>query len=61
VTPPSESHEQQPPRWIVWRLDDNGNRFKVSEHASEVEARIVADEFERRGHKQLYVVEPATG
>ena len=46
-------------KWAVWRQDDNGNRFLVSRHATEAEAAAVAREFERRGHKQIYSVEPS--
>ena len=45
-------------KWAVWRQDDNGNRFLVSHHATEAEAAAVARELERRGHKQIYSVEP---
>jgi hypothetical protein len=44
-------------RWTVSRQDDNGNRFLVSEHESEEEARSIARELEARGHKQTYSVE----
>ncbi len=48
------------PHWTVWRQDDNGNRFLVSSHPTEAEARRAAAELEARGHKQLYTVEPPT-
>ncbi|MFH9353001.1 SPOR domain-containing protein [Kitasatospora sp. NPDC017646] len=41
----------------VMRQDDNGNRFLVAKGLAEAEARRVADEFEARGHKQMYWVE----
>ncbi len=44
------------PRWLVMRQDDNGNRFPVSRFADRAEAQACADEFEARGHKQLYWV-----
>jgi hypothetical protein len=47
--------------WVVWRQDDNGNRFVVTRRASRVEAEEVAAEMEARGHKQLYWVAAATG
>jgi hypothetical protein len=37
--------------WIVWRQDDNGNRFEVARHTSREAA-----ELEARGHKQAYWV-----
>ena len=45
-------------RWAVWRVDDNGNRFLVSQHASEQEAQEAASTYEARAHKQHYWVEP---
>lgn len=44
-------------RWVVWRQDDNGNRFVVARKASRAEADELAAEMEARGHKQLYWVE----
>jgi hypothetical protein len=59
------SYHQSPPipldsrdLWSVWRVDDNGNVFVVREHLSQAEAQAVADEFEARGHKQMYWIEP---
>jgi hypothetical protein len=43
-------------RWIVWRQDDNGNRYEVSRHATQAEAEAVAAELEARAHKQTYWV-----
>jgi len=40
--------------WIVWRQDDNGNRFEVARLASRVEAESLAAQFEARGHRQAY-------
>ncbi|GIE83004.1 hypothetical protein Aph02nite_89540 [Actinoplanes philippinensis] len=46
--------------WVVWRQDDNGNRFVVTKRASRAEAEEVASEMEARGHKQLYWVAAAS-
>ncbi|GAA0428834.1 hypothetical protein Aca07nite_36970 [Actinoplanes capillaceus] len=46
-------------RWVVWRQDDNGNRFVVARFASRAEAEELAAEMESRGHKQLYGVAAA--
>jgi hypothetical protein len=42
-------------RWEVWRQDDNGNQFKVSEHGHRVEAlaRVLVLE-SGMVHKQVY-------
>jgi hypothetical protein len=45
----------------VWRQDDNGNRFLVSRHATQAEAEQISEEFDRRGHKQIYWVAEDTG
>jgi hypothetical protein len=41
-------------RWIVYRLDDNGNTFIVQENLSREEAEALVALFQARGHKQLY-------
>jgi hypothetical protein len=42
--------------WVVWRQDDNGNRYVVRRLASRAAAEKLAAELEARGHKQLYWV-----
>jgi catechol 2,3-dioxygenase-like lactoylglutathione lyase family enzyme len=44
--------------WAVWRQDDNGNRFLISAGHTREEAERLCNEFEARGHKQLYWVSP---
>jgi hypothetical protein len=50
-----------PVRWIVWRQDDNGNRFEVARKDSRAEAEELAAVMEARGHKQTYWIAEATG
>ncbi|MEU7819498.1 hypothetical protein [Catellatospora sp. NPDC049133] len=45
-------------RWVVWRQDDNGNRYEVRRCDTRAEAEQLAAEMEARGHKQLYWVAP---
>jgi ferredoxin len=47
-------------RWCVWRQDDNANRFLLDTALSEQSARRLVDDYQRRGHKQLYWAEPMT-
>lgn len=42
--------------WVVWRQDDNGNRYEVRRFATRAEAEALAAEMEARGHKQTYWV-----
>ena len=42
--------------WVVWRQDDNGNRFEVTRFERREEADALAETMEARGHKQLYWV-----
>jgi hypothetical protein len=42
----------------VWRIDDNANVFAVGEPASEHDARCLVQQYEERGHKQMYWVAP---
>jgi hypothetical protein len=48
-----------PGQWIVWRQDDNGNRFEVARRRSRAEAEELAAMMEARGHKQTYWVAAA--
>ena len=52
----AEETGDRPRRWIVWRQDDNGNRFEVNRYGSRAEADEVAATMEARGHKQIYWV-----
>jgi SAM-dependent methyltransferase len=45
------------PLWELWRQDDNGNRVRISAHASETEAGAALARFESLGHKQTYWLE----
>lgn len=42
--------------WLVIRYDDNGNEIVLVEVATHDQARMVADAFEARGHKQSFAV-----
>ena len=46
--------EENTNSWSVWRADDNGNEFEIASALSESEARSIVEEFEGRGHKQIY-------
>jgi hypothetical protein len=46
-------------RWIVWRQDDNGNRYEVARRESRAEADEIAVAMEARGHRQMYWVAKA--
>ena len=43
--------------WSVWRIDDNGNVFVVSEQLSREDADKLVETYTARGHKQMYWVE----
>ncbi|GAA1662440.1 hypothetical protein GCM10009765_09870 [Fodinicola feengrottensis] len=47
------------PRWVLWRVDDNGNQVEVARYDTKEAAQARIDEFERHRHKQHYWVEPA--
>jgi hypothetical protein len=55
----AEETGDRPRRWVVWRQDDNGNRFEVNRYGSRAEADEVAATMEARGHKQIYWVAEA--
>lgn len=46
-----------PNRWVVTRMDDNGNIFEVERVSSQCEAAAIAERYERRGDKQSYWIE----
>ena len=48
-------------RWVVWRQDDNGNRFEVGRRESRAAAEELAATMEARGHKQTYWVAARAG
>jgi 8-oxo-dGTP diphosphatase len=45
--------------WILYRQDDNGNRYEMARFDSREAAEAEAARYQVRGHKQLYYVEPA--
>lgn len=48
-------------QFLLWRQDDNGNRFLVARFAVEAEAAAEQARFEALGHKQTYWVEREAG
>ncbi|MCB1910084.1 MAG: hypothetical protein KDH15_22195 [Rhodocyclaceae bacterium] len=40
--------------WSVWRLDDNGNAFRVAGGLSRDAAEAMVRAYEAKGHKQCY-------
>lgn len=49
-----------PAPWSLYRLDDNGNEFLIERHQRREWADRVRDEYEAKGHKQLYFVRPSS-
>jgi hypothetical protein len=45
-------------RYRVMRADDNGNEVEVTRVETREEAERIARDFEARGHKQMYWIEP---
>jgi hypothetical protein len=56
----AEASGEPAERWIVWRQDDNGNRYQVARKDSRADADALATMLEARGHKQFYWVAAAT-
>ena len=50
-------NNEQPNSWSLWRLDDNGNRYMIGTFPDKTEAEKTMQEFESRGHKQMYWIE----
>ena len=45
-----------PPKWQLYRLDDNNNEIEVCRFLDETSAVCLKDKYERKGHKQAYFV-----
>lgn len=45
--------------WLLYRIDDNGNEVPMRYFAERAEAEAAMRDFERRGHKQAYLVRAA--
>ena len=54
-----ESASAREASWSVWRQDDSGNQFEIARGLSRSAAEKAVQEFEERGHKQTYWIEPA--
>jgi hypothetical protein len=44
--------------WSVWRRDDHGNCFEIRRGLTSADAERLVGDFEARGHKQSYWLEP---
>lgn len=53
--PTTESSDNQP-HWSVYRQGDDGNQFVIKSGLTRQQADQLVEEFEARGHKQLYWV-----
>ena len=53
---PSAAENPAPPRWLLYRIDDNGNEVAMRRFASRAAAEAAMRAFEARGHKQAYLV-----
>jgi hypothetical protein len=55
----SDTTTHAPPgtgRWVLYRIDDNGNEVEMRRFAERAAAEALMREYERRGHKQAYLV-----
>lgn len=43
-------------RWVLYRIDDNGNEVEMRRFAERAAAEALMRDYERRGHKQAYLV-----
>lgn len=40
--------------WELWRLDEHGQKFLMTDQLNKEDAESLVREYERRGHKQHY-------
>ena len=43
-------------RWLLYRIDDNGNEVAMRRFATRDDAEAAMRDYEARGHKQAYLV-----
>lgn len=48
-------------RWVLYRIDDNGNEVEMRRFAERNAAEALMREYEARGHKQAYLVREDRG
>ncbi|MCM2329865.1 hypothetical protein SAMN05216229_101303 [Geopseudomonas sagittaria] len=51
----------QPGRWLLYRIDDNGNEVAMRRFAKRADAEAAMRDYEARGHKQAYLVREERG
>jgi hypothetical protein len=49
----------EPMRWVLVRLDDNGNEHEMVRFLTRKNAEQSADRYTQKGHKQAYFVRAA--
>ncbi|MFI7079286.1 hypothetical protein ACIBO1_18500 [Micromonospora sp. NPDC049903] len=54
LPPEATADADRSARWIVWRQDDNGNRYEVARTESRADAEDLVAVIKARGHKQYY-------
>ena len=57
----STDTDAAPGRWVLYRIDDNGNEVAMRSFAERSEAEAAMREYEARGHKQAYLVREDKG
>ncbi|MCW3148568.1 hypothetical protein N8H22_08140 [Stutzerimonas stutzeri] len=56
----SDSHTpDQHLQWVLYRIDDNGNEVEMRRFPDRCGAEQAMRDYERRGHKQAYLVRKA--
>ncbi len=53
-----DSGNAAPPvsRWLLYRIDDNGNEMAMRRFARREEAEAAMRDYQARGHKQTYLL-----
>ena len=57
----STATSAQPSRWLLYRIDDNGNEVAMRRFTNRADAEAVMRDYEARGHKQAYLVREERG
>jgi len=58
-TLPWQHPQLGPARWVLYRVDSNGNEAEMQRFLERTAAEALADHYQRKGHKQCYLIRAA--
>ncbi|MGE4406524.1 hypothetical protein [Pseudomonas sp.] len=55
----SDTPSSRQQRWVLYRIDDNGNEVEMQRFSDRASAERLMHAYQARGHKQTYLVREA--